>query len=261
MIIALASFLYYALSLYALYIFNAGILVTSIVLFGLPALVLAHFSAASRTVLASVATFGAGIAIMLEGAAHIYGIWYTLGIEQLRIFGIIPLEGILASILQTLFLVLLYELLFDDGEYVDDTAHARFIAFGVFAAAVLLLVGIHTYAVHTILLSHSYLWLLGIFIGSTLAALAASRALTVPFFKRLFYFTLVACVPLFIALFLAVTNTQKIFAYTNDYLYTFKIFGNILPIEEVILTLVLPMFVATFYEMYLDDGKLKTSHS
>jgi hypothetical protein len=56
-------------------------------------------------------------------------------------------------------------------------------------------------------------------------------------------------------------NTQKLFAYEHDYLYSFRVFGNLVPIEEVVLMLILPMFVAVFYEIYLDDGKLKSDRS
>jgi hypothetical protein len=37
--------------------------------------------------------------------------------------------------------------------------------------------------------------------------------------------------------------------------YTFNFFGSTLPLEEILLALVLPLFVATFYELYLDDAK------
>lgn len=249
------GFVYYALSIYALYSFGAGILLTSIILFGLPAYVLAHYSAAPSAVLSSVVVFGAGLAVLLEGVAHIYGIWYTLGVDELRLFGLIPLEVIFSTIIQTLFLVLLYEFIFDDGDYTTAKTRVRFISFGVFSLSVLVLLALHQYLLKGIFFTHSYIWILGILVASTLATLAVTRTLSLRFFDRLFLFAIVACLPLSAGLFLAITNTHKVFAYANDYLFSFMIFGNLVPIEEILLMLAIPLFVATFYEVYLDDAK------
>jgi hypothetical protein len=61
--------------------------------------------------------------------------------------------------------------------------------------------------------------------------------------------------PLCANLILAVANNHKIFAYVNDYLFTFTIGGNLVPLEEIVLAFVMPFFVATFYELYLDDAR------
>lgn len=250
-----AALLYYALATYALYSFQSGLLVTSLVLYGLPAYALARYSAAPGTVLVAVATFGTGMTILLEGVAHIYGMWYTLGVEELRLFGLIPVEVFLSSILQMLFLVLLYELFFDDGEYTAAHARVRFAAFGVFCLSVLGLIALHHYVLHTIFVSHSYLWILGILVLSTLASLAIHKTLSIRFFDKIFAFSLVSWLPLLCGLILAVANTHKLFANVHDYLFTFTLFSEHLPLEELVLTLVIPLFVATFYELYLDDAR------
>lgn len=256
LVLFFVAFVYYAIVTFTLINFEAGILLTSLLLFGVPAYALARFSAAPSVVIALVVTFGAGIAILLEGIAHIYGIWYTLGVDELRLFGLIPVEVLVTSVVQTLFLALLYELIFDDGEYSTSSATSRFIAFGVFTLSVVLLIAIHQYLLHGIFFTHSYIWILGILCAASIATLAVTRSLTLRFFDRLSAFTLVACVPLLIGLCVAVLNTQKVFAYAHDYVYTFTFFGSMVPIEEVLLTLVMPLFVATFYELYLDDGKI-----
>ncbi len=254
-LLGFGALLYYALCGYALVVFDLDILSTSLILFGLPAYFLARYSAAPSTVMIAVITFGVGITIILEGVAHIYGIWYTLGVDELRVFGLIPIEIFAASILQILFLALLYELIFDDGIYTTSHARVRYTAFVVFCVSVLGLVALHQYLLKGIFLSHSYVWILGILLASTFATLAVHKSLTLPFFDRLGAFSLVAAVPLLVNLFVAVANTQKIFAYTGDYLYMFALGGNMFPIEEVLLALVMPLFVATFYELYLDDAK------
>lgn len=257
-LLAFAAIIYYALAFYGLYTFEAGLILTSLVLFGLPTYILARYSAAPYAVLISVITLGAGIAILLEGVAHIYGIWYTIGVDELRLFGLIPMEVFLCSILQTLFLALLYELIFDDGVYTTSKSADRFTAFGIFSLCVLSLIGIHQYLLNGIFFTHSYLWILGVLVASSLATLAVHKALSLRFFDRLAAFCVVAAPPLFIGAILSVTNTHKVFAHVNDYLYTFTIGGDILPLEEIFLILVMPIFVATFYELYLDDGKLRS---
>jgi hypothetical protein len=254
-IIGVVGVVYYVLSCFALSIFEAGILSTALILFALPAYVLARYSEAPGNVIISVLTLGTGIAFILEGIAHIYGIWYAVGVDELRIFGLIPVEMLFASIIQTLFLCLLYELIFDDGVYTEKQPHVRFAAFGIFAVSVLALVGIHQYLLNGIFFTHSYVWILGILVASSLAALAVNRALTIRFFDRIALFTVVAFLPLCANLILAVVNNHKIFAYVNDYLYTFTIAGNSVPLEEIVLAFVMPFFVATFYELYLDDAR------
>lgn len=255
-LLAVGALVYYALAFYGLYTFEAGLIVTSLTLFGLPAYVLARFSAAPFAVIVSVIALGAGLVVLLEGIAHIYGIWYTIGVDELRLFGLIPVEVFLCTILQTLFLALLYELIFDDGEYTTSKASVRFTAFGVFCLCVLSLIGIHQYLLKGIYFTHSYLWILGILVASSLATLAVHRALSVRFFDRLAAFCVVGAGPLLIGVFLSVANTHKVFAHVNDYVYSFTLGGDILPLEELLLVLVMPVFVATFYELYLDDGKV-----
>ena len=254
-LLSVTALAYYALAAAGLFIFEAGILVSSIVLFGIPAYLLARFSAAPSVVITAVIVLGGGIAVLLEGIAHMYGIWYTLGVDELRLFGLIPVEVLFTSIVQTLFLALLYELIFDDGVYTSSSARIRFAAFGVFALSVLALIGLHQYVVQGVFLSHSYVWILCILVASSFAALAVHKRLSTKFFKRLTLFSLLAAIPLCISAVLAVTNTHKVFAYVHDYLYVFSIFGEIIPLEELLMIFILPLFVATFYELYLDDAK------
>lgn len=254
-LLLLFAIVYFVLSTCALIVFDAGLIFTTAVLFGIPAYILARFSAAPAAVLVVVATFGAGISIVLEGIAHTYGIWYTIGVEELRLFGLIPIEVIGTSVVQTLFLVLLYELMFDDGEYTEDTASTRFISFGVFFVGALTLLALHQYLLKGIFFAHSYVWILGILVASILSSLAVTHSLTLRFFDRLCAFVCFTSVPLLCGLLVSLVNTQKVFAYSHDYLYTFTVFGNMVPIEELLLVIVLPLFVATVYELYLDDGK------
>ncbi len=247
---------YYGIAFFGLYIFDAQILATALVLFGIPACIFARFSAAPTLLLITVTLFGFVLTIFLEGIAHMYGLWYSLGVEELKFFGLVPLEAIIASSTQILFLVLLYEFLFDDGEYSIAHVRTRYISLGVFFVSTLSLFVLHLYVLRAIFVPYSYLWILGILSFSTLAILATHRGLTIRFFDRLSLFTLCASVPLGIGTVLAVVNTQKIFASTHEYVFSFTILGSRVPLEEICLIFVIPLFVATFYEIYLDDGRV-----
>jgi hypothetical protein len=256
-ILLFGSSLYYALSAWALYAFHAGSLVTALVLFGIPAYAFARYSAAPAAVLVAVCTLGGGMAILLEGIAHIYGIWYSLGVEELRLFGLVPIETIASLCIQTLFLALLYEFLFDDKSYSVSHARVRYLSLLGFALCALALIALHEYLVKGIFFAHSYLWIIGTLLASSLIALALYAPFSLKTVKRFGLFTLLAFVPLCVDLLIAVANTHKIFAYAADYLATVTIFGQTVPIEEFVLLFAYPLFVATFYELYLDDGRLQ----
>ncbi len=245
--------LYYALSTYALYAFDAGLLVTSVVLFGVPALALSHFTLAPPAVMVSITLLGAGIALLFEGTAQIYGLWYSLGVDEVRLFGLISVEMLVSVMMQVLFLGLLYEVFYDDGIYTPRSAWQRMTFFGVFTVAVIGLLALHLYVFNGFFLEYSYLWLIGSVLASAIAALTLHKDVTVRIFDKLIDFTIVASMPLAISLWLASTNVHKVFGYTDGYIGTFSLYGQSVPIEEIILLFAVPFFVATMYEMYLDN--------
>lgn len=245
--------LYYTLAAWGLYVFDAGMLVSALALFAFPALALARFTVAPPMVLLSVTMLGVGVAFLLEGIAHMYGLWYSIGVLEARVFNIVPLEMLIAIVFQVIFLSLLYEVLFDDGIYSPRSAWQRFGFFAAFSVAVVFLIGFHRYVANEIFLNYSYLWMIGILVMSAVAVLTLHKNLSVAFFDRVIDFSLIGAMPLAIYLWLAVTNVHKVFAHTQEYVATVSFFGQSVPLEEIILLFVLPFFVATIYEIYLDD--------
>lgn len=244
---------YYGVATFALATFDAGLLVTAVVLFGLPALVLSHFTLAPAAVLVSVTLLGLGMATILEGVAHIYGLWYSLGITELRLFGVLPVEMVVALTLQVLAMALLYEVLFDDGTYTQKSAYERggfFLAFGVAAVGLIVL---HEYVAPTLMLAHSYLWLIGSLLAASVLMLMLHREFSIPFLDRVLDFSLIAAVPGALSLWLAAHNVHKVFALEHEYLDMVWLFGQSVPLEELLLLFVIPFFVAVTYELYLDD--------
>lgn len=245
--------LYYTLAAWGLYAFDAGMLVSAIALFGFPALALARFTVAPPMVLLSVTMLGVGVAFLLEGVAHIYGLWYSIGITEARVFNIVPLEMLIVIVFQVIFLSLLYEVMFDDGVYSPRSAWQRFGFFAAFSVAVVALLGFHRYVANEVFLNYSYLWLIGVLVGSAVAVLTLHKNLTVAFFDRVIDFSLIGAIPLAMYLWIATTNVHKVFAYSQEYVATISFYGQMIPLEEIVLLFALPFFVGTIYEIYLDD--------
>jgi magnesium-transporting ATPase (P-type) len=251
-LLALAA-VYYCIAIFSLLIFEAQILVTSVVLFGIPAYALARFSLAPLSVILMVALVGAGVGVLLEALAHVYGLWYTAGVNVAKLFGIIPIEGVLAITLQIVFLTLVYETMFDDGVYNLRNIHKRILLFvGVGIAFMVFAWG--SIAISSVFFIESvYVWLLILLALACFVLLFIYRAFTVQLLDRIVLFTIIAIGPLLGALLVAVVNVQKVFAFTGEYVYSFAVLGEIIPLEEVLLLFILPLLVATVYELYLDD--------
>jgi hypothetical protein len=244
---------YFSVATLGLAWFDAGLLVTAITLFGVPALALAHFTLAPAAVVLAVTFLGAGLAVILEGVAHVYGLWYSLGSTELRLFGILPVEMIVAVTLQVLFFGLLYEVLFDDGSYTEVSAQKRFGYFVVFTAAAVGLMVLQVFLRSEALLTYSYLWLIGSLVAASFTIVFLHRQFSIAFIDRVFDFMLIAAVPSALALWIAAHNVHKVFGNPHEYLATFSLFGEVVPVEEVALLFALPCLVAVCYELYLDD--------
>lgn len=252
-IMPIVGILYYALAAYALVVFSAPLLISSLVLFGLPAALLAHFTRAPQSVLFSVSFFAIGLAMLLEGVAHMYGLWYTVGAESTRIFSVVPLEMVVAVGLQVIFLTLVYELVFDDGKYTARSARERFTYFISFAVAVTGLLAMHIYMFDGYLFTYSYVWLLAILAAASLTMVILHRAHIVPFLDRFVAFAAIGSGPLLLAAWIGELNVHKVFALETEYLARISIGPVSLPLEELLLVVLIPLVVAVVYELYLDD--------
>lgn len=256
LVVALMWFLYYGLAAYSLHVFEAGLLISNLVLFGLPALLLIHFTVAPSQVLVAATAFGFGLGVLLEGVAGLYGLWYNTSASSLQLFSVLAPETVLVLTLQVLFLVIIYEVLFDDIEYTLRRARERLAFFMVFAVAALGLITLHYLLAPTWQLSYSYLWVVGSLVFSALAVLSLHKRLSVRLFDKAIDFSLAAVLPLGLSLWLMLENGLKVFPAETDYLARIYFFGHTIPLEEVVLLFTLPFLVAIVYEMYLDDRKV-----
>ncbi len=252
-VIGAVGIVYFIVATYGLYIFDAGLVISALVLFALPSFVLARFSSAPTVLLLTVAVLGLGIGALFEATAHLYGLWYTTGAESLRLFGLIPIEALWAAASQALFLALLYEIICDDGVYTERSAQARFGVFVVFFGGLLGLIALHQYLAQGLFIAYAYMWLIGAVFAVSISALAVYRVYSVSFIDRLFNFSIIGAFPLFCALLLSVTNGHRVFPDTFDYAGMISLFGVNFPIEELLVVFLIPFIVASAYELYLDD--------
>lgn len=252
-IVGLISILYYAFAAYGLLMTDAGVVVTAFVLFMIPAAIMTYYSAAPRMVLLTVGLCGLGIAVLLEAMAHVYGLWYSLGIDGARLFGLVSVEMSILIVSQVVFLALLYETIFDGGDYTPHNARHRFAALLVFLGGVIGSMYVYSFVAYEFWLQYSYVWLLGAIALSAFASLGVYRVYSALFLDRLVHFTLLGAVPIILSSVVAVINTHKVFANEDQYLEIITIYGALLPLEELLLAFVLSFFVATVYEVYLDD--------
>lgn len=236
----------------ALHAFDFGLLSSGIIMFGLPTFLLAHYSASPKSMLVTVTTFGFGIALILETVGYFYGLWFIQGAPMLRLFGVVPTEILIVSFIKILFIVLLYELLFDDGEYSQSRAQTRFVSFGLFAVASSFLLLMHLFVFNTAYTPMMYYWLASIFVMASFAMIAVSRYLTLHIVQKVALFSLIAAIPLLSFEALMAANGFKMYI---EMMQPFAIpFSKlVLPFGEVVLALTLPAFVTTAYELYLDD--------
>lgn len=244
---------YYAVAAYALVAFDAGLLVTATVLFGIPAALFAHFSLAPAVVLLNVSILGVGLGVILEGAAHLFGLWYSLGLTELHIAGLVPLEVVVATTMQVVFFALLYEVLFDDGVYTTTRIGVRLGALFTFALAAIGLVYIHSLTTTRWYMDNAFVWLVLSLIGAAFVSLLVYRQFTVHLLDRLVNFVTVAVIPAGIGLLIGVHNVHKVYALGTGYVGEVQLFGQVVPVEAVVLLFALPFLVALMYELYLDD--------
>lgn len=235
-----------------LYQFGAGLTLISLILLGVPAVLLARFSAAPSPVLATVAAFAVGMTLLLEGVAYSTGLWQFASNTGLVWFGWLSLELVLLAVLKVIFLVLFYELIFDDGVYHTRVIRGHMAEFVCFALAALVLVLVGQWWFAPTSAPETYYWIVALLLLASIAMLAVRSALTVHLFDKLVHFAAIGFVPLLCLEFLLVANGIK--TVSGDWeVVTIPFTAIGLPLGEWLLALSIPVFVTVVYELYLDD--------
>lgn len=191
---------------------------------------------------------------LIELYAYRTGVWYELSPLDVNLFGGAPLDAYIFSVVHILYFIVLYEYFLDDNKSVAPSKFAsRGIAlFGIIYA------GAFGYLFVDTSLFIKYPFILLILIMSVICGVMALARAVVPrlsVVKKAATFSLMV-LPLSIIFEVVMTaNNIRIFANAPQYLYSFSLWGNIIPVEEFLMILLLPFGLVFMYELYLDDGK------
>lgn len=228
-----------------------SLVTTIIVMLAFPIFVLARYSAAPSIMLFTITGFGTGVAILLEGIAHLYGLWSSSLVSE---FGAVSFGLATITFMKILFLVLFYELLFDDGVYQISQARSRFVEFLFFGIAGLILVFILAKFFITYKSPEVYYWMTVVLLAASFAMLMVWQRLTQRLFNKLFVFVCAAAIPMLaVELSLVAGGYKEIITMLHP--VAIPLYGISLPLGEILLAFSLPAFISSVYELYLDDGK------
>jgi hypothetical protein len=233
--------------------FSFNVYAVLVLMAGLP---LGYFLSAARWNLRSVAwlALAAAVFTLVVGVfAYLNGTWFETSPTEWRLFGLVPVEAALAAFLHILYTVAVYEYFFDDRVSAHDLVHKDVYLMVLLTLGSLALA--YVYLFSQVLFTFAYAWLIGALmfcIGFALLLLHRSRQALI---RRVAVFT-VAMLPLSLAYeYIALSNNLRFFANVNEYLYAFTWFGQVVPVEEFLFILLLPSFIALFYELFFDDER------
>lgn len=243
---------YFIVATYGSIQFDLGILLSSLLILAIPTYFLARFSAAPPVLLVTVASFGAGMTFLFEGLGYLYGLWELSSPNGFTILGTLSIGVLVLTVLKVLFLVLFYELIFDDGEYSIALARDRVAEIGFFAIGSVILVSLFYVFFDRLSSPEMYYWITLILVGSSVSMLALRQSITLRLFNKITYFSAVAAVPMLSIEALLVNEGYKSFTNVVDPV-SVALVGGALPLGEILLAFAVPTFVATLYELYLDD--------
>jgi hypothetical protein len=227
--------------------------ISMIVLLGVPLIVLASYERLRvAPVVVGTIIFGTGI-LLLDAVAHQTGSWYVLSPYSWRLFGLISIESMVFTTGLVWYYIVLYEYFFDDLASTELVTKQRqwlplyALPLGVGIALVAML--------SVFVVTFAFAWLLGVLAAIVIGcAMIGAQRSVFGIAKRAGLFAL-AVLPISLVFEVcALVYDARFFAFPSDYLYYITIFGQVVPIEEFVLLLLVPFSVALLYELYLDDG-------
>ncbi len=244
--------IYFMVMSFALVQFGFGVISSTVLMLGVPVYMLVHYSAAPRAMVITVSCFAIGMSLLLEGLGHSYGLWTLVSDAGTAFPGGLTFEIITITSFKVLFLILFYELLFDDGEYSIAEARSRLAEFGLFAIGAMVLVSLFYIFYDKFALPSTYYWLTLILLTSSVAMLAVQQALTLRLANKILIFAAVAAIPMLCVEYLLLGSGHKVIT-TMLHPINLPIFSGSVPLGELLLAFSMPAFVSTIYELYLDD--------
>lgn len=247
--------LFSAFSALILIVSNAPILGVAVVLFLAPLIIMWQRIDMRTRLLVPLSMLALSATVVMQSFAYRQGLWYEITPTNIMMFGTGPLESYVFACFLIVYFIVMYEYFFDDSYSRATRGFQKAMQVGVLGSLLAVSFG-YVLISSPAIVNNGFAILVG-FLSFSLVALASVRyqLLNKTIFRKAFFFA-VAMLPIsLLSEFVLLNNNIRIYAHANDYLHSFTFFGHILPLEEVFLLLLLPMWIVVLYELCIDDGK------
>lgn len=233
---------------------NTPILGVGFVLFLAPIIVFWQRVDMRSRLLIPIGIVAIAVTVIVQTFAYSQGLWTEYTPSDFLMFSFGPIESYIFACLLIVYFVVVYEYFFD-----NQTNHGRTIqkAIEVTALSVLLAVAFgYVFLSAEVIVQNGFAILVGFF-ALGLAAIASIRQelLHRDVIRKAMLFSF-SMLPIgLVAEAVLLSNNIRIYTNINEYIHTFDFFGYALPLEEVFLILLLPMWIVIIYELCFDDGR------
>lgn len=246
--------LYFVFSAVILIMTQAPLLGVALVLFLAPMMVVWQQLHLKTRLLMPLSVIAIAVTVVLQVFAYSQGIWYEITPTNIWVFGAGPLESYIFAAILIMYFTVMYEYFFDDK---TNRGTSLTKAFQIALLSVVLAVAFgYVFLTADVIVQHGFAILVG-FLAFGLIALGSIRQqlLDRSVLRKAVLFSC-AMLPIgLIAELVLLSNNIRIYAHLNEYVATLSYFGYTLPIEEIFLLLLLPMWIVIIYELCFDDGR------
>jgi hypothetical protein len=234
---------------------NAPVLGVAVVLFLAPLLVIWQRVDMRSRLLAPLSLIAIAATVVIQSFAYRHGLWSETTPTDILMFGTGPLEVYVFACLLILYFVVMYEYFFDDHKNSLQRGFGKAMQIGVLSMLLAVSFG-YVITKSDVLIQNAFVILVG-FLGIGLVALGSVRyqLLDTTIFKKTFLFASGMLPMSLIAELVLLSNGIRVYDTSTSSLYTIEFFSFLVPLEEIALLLLLPMWIVVIYELCIDDGR------
>ncbi len=234
---------------------QAPILGVAAVLFLAPLIVMWQKIDLRSRLLIPISMIAVSATVVIQSFAYRQGLWYEITPSHIMMFGAGPLESYVFASLLILYMVVMYEYFFDDSAARISRGFEKALQIGVLSLLLAISFGYIFFSAATVT-QNGFAVLVG-FLAFMLVALSSVRyqLLRRSIFRKAFFFSIAMLPVSLIAELVLLGNNIRFYANLNDYVHVFSFFGHPLPLEELFLLILLPMWIVVIYELCIDDGR------
>lgn len=197
------------------------------------------------------------VTLLFETYAYLNGVWYELTDLPVRLFGLIPIEAFIAGFVHWLFFIVVYEYFFDDKKTSSKKKitlpFLHYFLSGTLSLVAFALSYVYLFSGMLFTFPFAFLIVIGFLIFMVAVVVFQTKWLRV--LPKISLFALCIFPYSLVYEYVSLQNDLRFFANANEYVYSFILWGQLLPLEELVFVFVVPFWMAAVYELYLDDGQ------